>query len=165
MGVLGYQFVHIEGYARKADARGRSVDYVFSETERRPDACTHVSAPSPPELVFGSSLADLRAVHDERAAAAMATIAGGKTRKIRQDQLTLLTVVASHPATVAEVQKDPVVAAEVAAWEQRVVTWLRDQWGDDLASVVRHVDEKHATSTLTFCRRMPTCGRGACILE
>lgn len=40
----------------------------------------------------------LTKARDLRASAAMATIAGGKTRKIRQDQLTLLTVVASHPA-------------------------------------------------------------------
>ena len=144
MGITGYQFVHLECYARKTDARGRSVDYVLSEAERRPESCSHVVAPCLPELVFGSSLGDLRATHDSRAATAMATIAGGKTRKIRQDQLTLLTIVASHPATVAEVLNDPEVAAEVAAWEQRVVGWLRNQWGDDLASVVRHTDEKFA---------------------
>ena len=136
--------MHIEGYARKADARGRSVDYVLSEAERRPESCPHVADPTLPELVFGSSLADLRAAHDSRAAAAVATISGGKTRKIRQDQLTLMTVVTSHPATIAEVRDDPAVAVEVSAWEQRVVAWLRDTWGADLACVVRHVDEKHA---------------------
>jgi hypothetical protein len=140
----GYQFVHVEGYARKADARGRSVDYVLSEAERRPEACLHVPEPCLPDVVFGSSLAELRVAHNSRAAAAMATIAGGKTRRIRQDQLTLLTLVASHPATMAEVRDDPAAAAEVAAWEARVVAWLRDTWGDDLACVVRHTDEKHA---------------------
>jgi hypothetical protein len=140
----GYQFVHIEGYARKTDARGRSVEYVLSEAERRPDACLHVAEACPPELLYGTSVAQLRAAHDARASAAMVTIAGGKTRKIRQDQLTLMTVVASHPATVAGVRNDPAVAAEVAAWEARVVAWLRDCWGDDLASVVRHTDEAHA---------------------
>lgn len=140
----GYQFVHIEGYARKADARGRSVDYVLSEAERRPESCPHVADPCLPELVFGSSLADMRIAHDSRTAEAMATIAGGKTRKIRQDQLTLMTLVASHPATVADVRADPAVAAEVMVWEGRVVAWLRETWGDDLACVVRHTDEKHA---------------------
>ncbi|WP_159996818.1 hypothetical protein [Roseomonas sp. 18066] len=140
----GYQFVHIEGYARKADARGRSVDYVLSEAERRPGSCPHVESPEPPDVVFGLSLVDLRTSHDRQAATALATIAGGKTRKIRQDQLTLMTVVASHPATMAEVRDSPEIAAEVAAWEQRVLAWLRGQWGDNLASVIRHVDEKHA---------------------
>ncbi|MXP63913.1 hypothetical protein E0493_11210 [Roseomonas sp. M0104] len=144
MEALGFQFVHIEGYARKADARGRSVDFVLAEAERRPDSCAHVAAPAPPELVFGLPLTDLRALHDARAEAARATIAGGKTRRIRQDQLTLLTVVASHPATVAEMQRNPALAGEVAAWEAQVVAWLREQWGDDLATVVRHVDEAHA---------------------
>lgn len=140
----GYQFVHIEGYARKPDARGRSVDYVLSEAERRPESCQHVTEPCPPESVFGLTLAELRSTHDSRAAGAMAIIAGGKTRRIRQDQLTLMTVVASHPATVGEVRSDPSIAAEVIAWEERVVGWLREQWGEELASVVRHVDEKHA---------------------
>jgi hypothetical protein len=140
----GYQFVHIEGYARKPDARGRSVDYVLSEAERRPESCPHIENPCPPELVFGAPMANLRAAHDSRSSTAMATIAGGKTRRIRQDQLTLMTVVTSHPASVAEVRDDPAVAAEVAAWEERVVAWLRTRWGDDLASVVRHVDEQHA---------------------
>jgi hypothetical protein len=144
MGVAGYQFVHIEGYARKADARGRSVDYVLSEAERRPESCPHVAEPSSPELVFGSSLADLRAAHDTRAATAMATIAGGKTRRIRQDQLTLMTLVASHPATLGEVREDSKVAAEVATWENCVVAWLREVWGNDVACVVRHTDEAHA---------------------
>lgn len=140
----GYQFVHIEGYARKADARGRSVDCILSEAERHPASCSHVAEPSLPELVFGSTVATLREAHDRRAASAMATIAGGKTRKIRQDQLTLMSVVTSHPAKVAEVRDDPVVAAEVLAWEEHVVGWLLDTWGEDLACVVRHVDEKHA---------------------
>jgi hypothetical protein len=144
MEMLGFQFVHVEGYARKADARGRSVDFVLAEAERRPDSCAHVAAPAPPELMFGLPLADLRALHDVRADAARATIAGGKTRRIRQDQLTLLTAVASHPALVAELQRNPTLAGEVAAWEARVVAWLREQWGDDLATVVRHVDETHA---------------------
>ena len=141
---MGFQFVHLEGCSRKPDEKGRSVDYVLSEAERRPHSCTHVLAPLAPELVFGLSVAELRALHDKKTAAAVATIAGGRTRKIRQDQLTLLTVVASHPARTAEVRDDPAVAAEVAAWEQCVVKWLRENWGDDLSSVVRHVDEEHA---------------------
>jgi hypothetical protein len=144
MEALGFQFVHVEGYARKKDARGRSVDFVLAEAERPPDSCAHVIAPAPSELVFGVSLSDLRTLHDVRADAARATIAGGKTRRIRQDQLTLLTVVASHPARMAEVQRNPMLAGEVAAWERGVIAWLREQWGDDLATVVRHVDEAHA---------------------
>jgi hypothetical protein len=58
---------------------------------------------------------------DARAAEARIAIAGGRTRKIRSDQVTLLTVVASHPATVDEVRTIPAVAADVAQWEQLVV--------------------------------------------
>jgi hypothetical protein len=140
----GYQFLHIESFSRKSDAEGRTIDFVLAEADRRGDACQHVDTPTPPEIVFGLAVEGVRALHDARLEAARITIKGGKTRKLRVDQHTLLTVVASHPATVADVQNDPAAAAEVAAWELRVVTWLRDQWGDDLASVLRHVDEKHA---------------------
>ena len=55
--MLGFQFVHVEGYARKADVRGRSVDFVLAEAERQPDSCAHVAVPQPPELIFGLPLA------------------------------------------------------------------------------------------------------------
>ncbi len=144
MAKSGYQFVHLEAFARKADACGRSVDFILAEAERRPDACAHVGEPAPPELVFGLPLQDLRILHDVRAEAARATIAGGKTRRIRQDQITLLAVVASHPFTLADIQQNPAIATDVAIWEERVVRWLRETWGDNLVSVVRHIDEAHA---------------------
>lgn len=31
---MGYQFVHLESYSRKADAKGRSTHFIFDELER-----------------------------------------------------------------------------------------------------------------------------------
>lgn len=131
---MGFQFVHLTTYSRKTDKAGRSVGYVLDEAERRPDACLHVEAPQPPELVFGMPLADLRALHDARAADARAVDATGKTKKIRIDQHTLATVIASHPGGTPE---------QVAKWESLTVAWLKDTYGERLASVVRHIDEGH----------------------
>lgn len=143
-GEMAYQFVHVETYARKVDRHGRSVAWVLDEAERREGACPHVASPQPAEVVHGVALADVRRAHDEAAASHIVTLANGRTRALRKDQKTLVTVVASHPATMDEVRTNPAVAADVAAWERRTVAWLAGQYGDGLLSVVRHVDEAHA---------------------
>lgn len=139
---MAYQFVHMEVYSRKG-RDGRGVHFILAEAERRPDACLHVAAPTPPETVFGVEVTEVRRLHDERAATATATTKAGKTRRVRSDQNTLLTVVASHPATMEAVRGDPATARAVRDWEAQTVAWLRGLYGDQLASVVRHVDEAH----------------------
>lgn len=139
---MSYQFVHMEVYSRKG-RDGRGVDFVLAEAARRPDASLHVQNPIAPELVFGVGVDDVRRLHDERAATAKATLASGKQRAIRQDQNTLVTIVASHPATMDSLGSNPSLADEVKAWEGRTVAWLHKQYGAALVSVVRHVDESH----------------------
>jgi hypothetical protein len=140
---MAFQFVHIESYSRKSDKHGRSVGFVLAEAARRPDACQHVATPGTPTVVLGESVDGVRALHDARVDQATETTKAGKCRKIRSDQHTLLTVIASHPATTEEMRADPARAADVDAWQARVVDWLRSQWGDDLVSVIRHDDEAH----------------------
>lgn len=139
---MGFQFVHFEGFSRQGGKSGRSTDFVFGEVARRPDACPHVEAPRPPETVFGVGIEEVRTLHDDGAAAARDLMSNGRSRAIRKTQQTLATVIASHPFTVAEVRDDPAKAAAVAAWEKRTVAWLRAEYGDQLVSVVRHVDER-----------------------
>lgn len=139
----GFQFVHFGAFSRKGNKHGQSTDFIFGEVERRPDASLHVHNPSPPEIVFGLPISDVRALHDERALAAKDVMKNGKTRAIRSTQQTLATVIASHPYTVAEVRADTSKAAEVAEWEGRTVQWLKNQFGSQLVSVVRHTDERY----------------------
>ncbi|MCD2173038.1 plasmid recombination protein [Rhizobium sp. C4] len=73
----------------------------------------------------------------------MTTPKGGKPRRIQKTQHTLMTVVASHPATMEEVRTDTGKKREVAEWERRTIGWLRQQYRDRLVSVVRHEDESH----------------------
>lgn len=140
---MGYQFVHLECYARKADAKGRDTNFIFGEASRRPEASVHVANPAPPIIVHGLGLDQVQEMHDSAVASATVTVKGGKTRKIRQDQKTLHTVVASHPHTMADVRADPLKRREAEEWERRTISWLRDQYGDDLKTVVRHEDEAH----------------------
>ncbi|MQB35700.1 hypothetical protein DXT97_02555 [Agrobacterium tumefaciens] len=140
---MGYQFIHLESFARKADAKGRGTDFIFSEASRRPEASVHVETPLPPVVVYGVDVEAVQEIHDTAAAAATIAVKGGYVRKVARDKKTLHTVVASHPLTMAEIRDDPAKRKEAEEWERRTVAWLRSQYGDDLKSVVRHEDEEY----------------------
>ena len=140
---MGYQFVHLENYSRKADAQGRSTDFIFGEAMRRPECSVHVSNPAPPVVLYGVGLDQVQTWHDSALAGAAVEVKGGKTRKIRSDQKTLHTVVASHPYTMEEVRADPSKQQEAEEWERRTIAWLQAQYSEDLRSVIRHEDESH----------------------
>lgn len=142
--MAGYQFAHLEAYSRKAlikkndkesKAHKWSTREVFAEASREAGSCSHVANPSPPVLVFGQSLEATEQEHDARCSVAVDTMKNGKTRKIRETQNTLLTVVLSHP--------DADYSADVQEWERLSVDWLRQQYGDQLKTVIRHDDESH----------------------
>lgn len=134
---MAYTFAHMELHSRKGGKSG-SVAYVLDEAERLEGACPHVPNPAPPELVYGLALADLRALHDDRVADARVTLEGGRERKVRQDQNTMMSVVLSFPGELASAD-----SALVREWEERTLTWLRKEAGTALKTVVRHIDEKH----------------------
>jgi len=140
---MGYQFVHLESYARKADAKGRSTDFIFAEASRKPEASVHVENPAPPVVVYGVDVSTVQEIHDTAAAEATIAVKGGYVRKLAKDKKTLHTVVASYPATMAEIRDDPVKRKEAEEWEKRTINWLRSQYGDDLKSVIRHEDEEY----------------------
>lgn len=133
---MAFAFAHMELHSRKGGKSG-SVSYVLDEAERVEGACPHVATPAPPETVWGMSIGELRAHHDAAADAATTTLASGKQRRIRQDQNTLFSVVVSFPPELVTTE-DP---DAVADWEKRAVAWLQREFGDQLLTVVRHVDE------------------------
>jgi hypothetical protein len=140
---MGYQFIHLETYSRKADAKGRSTDFIFAEASRKPEASVHVPNPLPPVVVYGVGIEDVQEMHDSAAATATINVKGGHVRKLAKDKKTLHTVVASHPCTMDEIRADPEKRKDAEEWERRTVQWLKDQYGDDLKSVIRHEDESH----------------------
>lgn len=140
---MAFQFIHMTAYSRKGDGKGRSTSYVFNEARRDPAASVHVLDPSPPIVVYGSTIDEVEARHDATADVATTTPKGGKPRKIQRTQHTLMTIVASHPLTMEEVRADPDKRREAEEWEKRTVSWLRSQYGDKVVSVIRHEDESH----------------------
>ena len=139
---MAYQFAHLESWSRKADRQGRSTGFVFDEASRKPSASLHVQNPLPPTTVYGVGVEEVQAMHDAAAATAMTPGPRGKMRKIRQDQKTLHTVMASHPYTIDEVRADKSKLTEVRDWERVTIDWLKQQYGPALKSVIRHTDEK-----------------------
>ncbi len=138
---MAFQFIHMQGYSRKGDGKGRNTSFIFGEARRDSAACLHVEAPRPPVVVYGVDIDRVEAMHDAAAADARTVPKGGKERRVRQDQHTLMTVVASHPLTMEEVTADPAKRAEAERWEAMTVDWLRGLYGEGLVSVVRHEDE------------------------
>lgn len=136
-----FQFIHLEAYSRKSDKSGRSVHWVLDEAERKPGACPHVENPELPSVVYGCTIAEVRAAHDAACSSARTVTREGKAKAIRVDQKTLLTVVASHEVTPEECREDPEKRASYEAWERDTVKWLQGQYGDALKSVIRHEDE------------------------
>ncbi len=140
---MSIQFVHLQAYSRKGDREGRSTSYVFAEARRDPASSLHVPNPMPPTVVYGIGITELEEIHDAAAEAARTLPKAGKPRRIRTDQQTLMTVVASHPHLVSDIADDERKLAEIAIWENLTIKWLQQLYGDQLASVIRHTDEPH----------------------
>lgn len=126
------QFIHLETYARKPDKQGRSVAFVLAEAAREPWACYHVEQPRPPTILHGLHPAEVRSRHDQRAASVRIQTSTG-LRALRQDQHTLLTVVASFHRK----------GRDYEGWERDALKWLQARYDSQLASVIRHTDESH----------------------
>ena len=129
---MGYQFLHVEAYARKAGkgkAGGHSIRSIIAEATREPGACPHVASPAPPVPLFGCSLLEVEA---------LATAWGNESRDamgrgIRKDGLCLLAGVVSAP--------DDMTAEGWESLKADTIEWLnRDGC---LLSVIEHTDEAH----------------------
>jgi hypothetical protein len=129
---MGFQFLHVESYARQAGkgkAGGHTVASVMAEATRQPDACPHVENPAPPVLLFGCPLAEVEAEATNWAANSVDAIG----RKLRKDGLCLLGGVISAP--------DDMDAKDWAAMKLDAIAWLNRD--GRLVSVAEHTDEAH----------------------
>lgn len=140
---MSFQFIRTEAYSRKADNGNRTVAWILDEVERNPSACSHIANPEPPTIVFGSSVAELRSLHDHAVVNAKITISSGHTRAISSAQNTLLTIVASHPFEPREVRESKEKMDEYESWEIDTVRWLKVKYGEAFKLAVRHMDESH----------------------
>lgn len=135
--MAGYQFLHVEAYAREESNKGRTqtkknsdgtfsskevakekrgnVRWVIAEAKREQNSCHHIDSPQPPLVLLG----DLDQVEQEATRwAEEATDERG--RKLRKDGACLLAGVISLPRD------------EEAKWEQfkaKSLDWLKENTG------------------------------------
>lgn len=142
---MGFQFLHIESYSRKAGkgkTGGNSVSDIIAEVTRKPDASPHVPNPQLPTLVFGVDAHQLPAMCESYAVTITSefTRKNRKTgveetvnRKMREDGLVMIGGVFSAPADMP-----------VGSWpqyRQEMIEKLKSEFGDRLKSVNEHHDE------------------------
>lgn len=141
---MGYQFIHLDSYARvgskqkRTDKKtGRSTETrkwsardIAAEAEREPDACKHVEKPLPPTVLHGVMPGEAVRLAEEWAAESK----DAQGRSLRKDGLCLAAGVVSLPAEQAD---------DWALFREATVAWLKDQYGERLRSVVEHTDEEH----------------------
>ena len=150
--MAGYQFFHVEAYAREESTKQRTqtkknsdgtfsskevqkekrgnVRWVIAEAKREQDSCYHIDSPQPPVVLLGN----LDQVEAEATKwAEESTDAQG--RKLRKDAHCLLAGVISLPREQEE------------NWEQfkaKSLDWLKEKYGDNLRCVIAHEkDEAH----------------------
>jgi hypothetical protein len=143
MKTLGTQFVHIDLHGTKKCGKRLTVHAVLAEASRQPDACLHISNPKPPICIFGLPIEQLKLLHDRQHSQASLRMHDGKQRRIRTDQLTMMSCVASCEVSFAQMDADPETAKAVIDWATRVVNWLSLRYGKKLKSVVMHTDEAY----------------------
>lgn len=152
--MAGYQFIHVDCYARRASTKqpnskagkatkARAVklnaSQVAAEADREPDAIPHVEKPLEPVVIFGCSAKQVVAEAEKRAEASTDT----KGRKVRADTAIMLAGVASHPFSPDEVAADLAKRAEYEEWRKLTIEHLQRKYGTALKSVIEHRDESH----------------------
>lgn len=130
--MAGYQFIHVESYARKA-GKGKTGDYnakdVIAEARREPGHCNHVQEPQKPNVLFG----DIDQV-EAQAEAWAEQAKDAKGRKLRADGLCLLGGVVSLPRDQEK---------HWNSFRKLVMEYLHQTYGERLKAVVEHQDEAH----------------------
>ncbi|MFQ2276435.1 mobilization protein [Aeromonas hydrophila] len=133
--MAGYQFAHIDGYARQGGMaktmRVLSAQQIADEAERKPGAHPHVKEPKPAILRHGVMPSE--AVQLATAWAEQAVDPRG--RKLRIDGLCLGAGVVSVPENMPD--------GLWPGYRDAVIGYLKARHGDRLKSVVEHVDEPH----------------------
>lgn len=153
--MAGYQFIREECYAKtrgqgaptgiKGKARDASSGKIsgrelVAEAIREPGASPHVPHPSPPRCLYGQEAADLMLWYEQIEACAddirVKTKAGVEKRQ-RSDVPIVMGVVASFPGKADESDQQYVL------WRAETVRFMRERYGNRLASVLEHTDEEH----------------------
>ena len=125
----GYQFVHVETYANVSTKKGKpSMQSVVNEAMREEGYCPHVYHPLAPQILLGVDPRTLPQVALNLCQSARDKLG----RKIRKDAPLLL-------GGVISVESDSSI--DFKAFIKRSIEFLQQKYGENLMSVVLHLDE------------------------
>lgn len=148
---MGYQFFHIETYARVAKSyereitikkgsragqkeikktETRSLEEIMGEQARIEQDCPHVGDPRRPGLLYGVPPMEVLAIADEWADQAK----DSRGYKMKSDGSVAIVGVASLPREMED---------DFPEFAEATLKWLKAKYGDRLKSVVVHDDEPH----------------------
>ncbi|HCH1566058.1 TPA: hypothetical protein N2907_001686 [Vibrio parahaemolyticus] len=136
--MLGYQFVHYEGYAREPSRNNKkqSARSVALEAERAEGYCSHVYKPQSYIQLYGVSPSKAVEIAEDRAKKGTDTLG----RKIRRDAQIIIAGVASYPirASICNIKDKGFVE-----WLNLNHRFLKETWGSRYISNVLHIDEEY----------------------
>ncbi|MGB3424561.1 MAG: plasmid recombination protein [Castellaniella sp.] len=130
--MAGYQFIHVECYAREGSKQGKgkwSIRDILAEANREPGNYYHVQNAQKPNIIMGSIQEVEKSANDWAD-----NTKDTRGRKLRKDGLCMMAGVISLPR---EQEKD---------WPKLrddSVKWLKEKYGERLKAVVEHQDETH----------------------
>lgn len=161
--MAGYQFIHIESYAREESSKQRTqtkknadgtfstkeiektkkgnVRWIIAEAKREPGNCYHVANPEPPNILLG----DLDEVEKEANRWAEAST-DAQGRKLRKDAHCLLAGVIS----LAREQQE-----QWECFKEKSINWLKEKYGDNLRCVVAHENDEAHPHLHFYCVAKP----------
>lgn len=140
-----YQFFKIEGYApkgaHKKNSRHRkpSIGDIVAELVRAPHACSHVSTPQPPLILYGCDPREVPAMAIARASGAF----DKRGHKLRCVSPVAVFGVATWPVPCVNLDADPAEREKYLAWRGDLIDVLKRMWGIDLVCVAEHTDEPY----------------------
>ena len=135
--MAGYQFIHIESYARisSKDGKKQSTKNVAAEAERAPHACNHINDPKPHVHLYGLSPSKAIELAEKRSVIARDKIG----RKLRKDAQIIIAGVASYPIPLAQLTpSDP----GLKKWLKLTHQFLIEKYGDNYKGLYFHQDEQ-----------------------
>ncbi|EKD9042791.1 plasmid recombination protein [Vibrio parahaemolyticus] len=133
---MGYQFIHIETYAKVASRshKKQSARAIAHECERVPKASSHIKYPSAPSTLFG-----VKPTEAVRQAETNASIGKDKIgRKVRKDAQIIVAGIASYPTPTVDLNRN---SRRFKTWLKLTHEFLKEKYGRQYKSLVLHLDE------------------------
>ncbi len=146
----GFQFIHIDTYARIPNLKfsKQSIWGVVHEANRVPHACLHIENPKKPILLYGEQLNIMAQNLYDLADSSKDSLG----RKIRKDGQLLLAGVASYPKKSQDTEYND---EHFQSWLKLSIQFLKDEYGDCLRTIILHFDDEEHPHYHFYCHPNP----------